>query len=789
MSAIITVLCIITQFGINLNQGILPEERNETFTRLHRNPLFSSVVPLQALGFSAMREAPRFDDSLNFRLISDYNLAGNYLNMSGWQVKPFGDYLLFSSGGGFYVFTKDSLRKVQEISGPGYIWDFEIRGNYVFGANGDKGLVVYDLSSLQGNRVIAQLDIPYEEPSYNPIFGWGATGIDLIDSFAIVTVRIGGLFVINIADPHHPQIVASHLAHDWLMDVHIRDTFAYVTQYGPDDNNAFIVYSINDPTHPYVLSALTNLPKGMRFALRDTIAYVPGRYNGVAAVNISDPRNPHVLGTLSLSEAQNVTLLPRGDTLYAFIANLNNLVVADFSHPASPHELTTVEVRSTADYIEGNRLYHQGLAGAVLYDITYPYNPQLDTFYIYLGNPYYLQVQGNYAYIYDGYGCLRILDISDHSDITEIAYTYEFLDSIPSGSWIADIGGMVIQDDHAYLIVRGFPWFCYLAIVKVSDPANPDWVGTKMWRDYAGGNQPFVEDTLAYVPTASSGQTFLRIIDIGDPGNIEDIGMLHWPTWAALEVTKQDSLLYMAGGYDPSGGTQQTFRDLGIVSVARPWIPRLITEFTSPNQCHGADRFATTPHLALADYVAGVHILDVSNPASPFITGTVDFEGYVEDVHIGRNLVFTCAGTQFAGIDAANRTNPQLYGYYYLFPKFSAIYISCTDVWSIEDSLGAVTTTGGLFLFRTDYIGIGEEYQPRSKIPLPLATITRGRLKLTLPEEQAKTAQSQLLDASGRILMRLQAGENNISHLPPGVYFIKMNTERSTYQERLVLVR
>jgi len=788
MVALITVFLVIASSPVDLNQGmLLPSSEHPTYFRnIIRNTLFSPTEPLAPIGLKKDRPMNwETDDSLNFSLLGDYNLAGNYLNMSGWQVKPFGNYILFSSGGGFYVFTKDNLRKVQEISGPGYIWDFAVQGNYVFSASGDKGLVVYDLSSLTGNRVIAQVDIPYEDPNYNEIFGWGATGIALTDTLALVTVRIGGLYVFNISDPRNPRLIGSNTQETWLMDVCIKDTLAFVTQYNRNLNNAFIVYSIADPANPRIISTVASLSHGMRFAIRDTIACIARRYAGVTAINIADPANPVVLGTLSLNDAQNVTLYPSGETLYAFIANLDNLVIANFSNPANPYEITTVNVRSTADYIEGNRLYHQALAGAVLYDITYPYNPRLDTFYLYLGNPYYLQVEGDYAYIYDSYGCLRVLDITHPDDITEISYYSRFLDSIPSNAQIVDIGGMMIKDDYAYLIVRGYPWFCYLAIVKITDPFHPDWVGTKMWRDYAGGNQFFVEDSLAYVPTALSGQTYLRIIDIGDPTQIEDIGQLFWSTWAALEVSKQDSVLFLAGGYDP-WTPSPTPRDLGIASVARPWLPRLITEFTTPNQCRGVDRFRNSQHLALADYDAGVHILDFSDLSNPRITGTVDFNGYVEDVHIGRSLVFCGAAEEFAAVDARNRNNPQLYGYYYLMPVFSIKYSEVTDVWSKGDSIGACISTGGLFLFRTGYVGIAEN---RNKSEANrLATITRGKLNLASFNNRS-LSKVELRDASGRLVMPLTLQENDLSHLSPGVYFIRFEENRRDKFQRITLVR
>jgi len=589
--------------SVDLNSGIILNEPATVQHLISKNPLFSPFQLQKTREPFKMSPNSSERESLNFSLIGHYNLAGNVLDVSGWHISPFRDYILLSSGGGFYVFARnDTLRRVKEISGPGYIWDFKVRGNLVFSASGDKGLVIFDLSSIQNPRIIGQLTIPYAEPHNNPVFGWGATGIELNDSFAYVTMRNAGLFVVNIANQTNPRIVGSNTQYLGLMDVVLNDTLAFVTNYDDYETNGFIIYNISDPINPTVISTIAQIGRGRKFILRDTLAYVPARYEGMYIVNIADPANPFIVGNLDLLEAQNVWVETYGDTIYAFVSNLDNLVVADVSDPTNPFVVTEVGVRSAAVYIEGNRLYDQGLAGVALYDITYPWNPQLITYYIYLGNPYHLTQRGDYAYIYDGYGFLRILDISDPANITEVSQFAEHLESIPGGTWGADIGGMYLEGDYVYLIVRGFPWFCYIAIVKITDPYAPEWVGTKMWRGYAGGNQPFVEDTLAFVPTALSGQTFLRIINVRDPRNIQDVGLLHWPTWAALEVTKRDTLLFLAGGYDPWGGQQQTLNDLGVVNIARPWLPLMITEFTTPNQCRGVDRFLRAPYIADADY-------------------------------------------------------------------------------------------------------------------------------------------------------------------------------------------
>jgi hypothetical protein len=98
---------------------------------------------------------------------------------------------------------------------------------------------------------------------------------------------------------------------------------------------------------------------------------------------------------------------------------------------------------------------------------------------------------------------------------------------------------------------------------------------------------------------------------------------------------------------------------------------------------------------------------------------------------------------------------------------------------------GAVFTRGfnhGMAYFnRNDWTGIAEPgFGPVGAKPGP-AAIVRGMLELR------PTETGELFDASGRKLMRLAAGKNDLRHLAPGVYFLGIEAEGVKAQRKLIL--
>jgi hypothetical protein len=77
-------------------------------------------------------------------------------------------------------------------------------------------------------------------------------------------------------------------------------------------------------------------------------------------------------------------------------------------------------------------------------------------------------------------------------------------------------------------------------------------------------------------------------------------------------------------------------------------------------------------------------------------------------------------------------------------------------------------------LYKTNRLPVGVQ-EPGAVInrAVPAATLVRGTLYLPEASSLKPQASSSLLDISGRRVMELQAGANDVSRLAPGVYFIR----------------
>ena len=84
---------------------------------------------------------------------------------------------------------------------------------------------------------------------------------------------------------------------------------------------------------------------------------------------------------------------------------------------------------------------------------------------------------------------------------------------------------------------------------------------------------------------------------------------------------------------------------------------------------------------------------------------------------------------------------------------------------------------------RSDWTGIAEPRLPRAKVERRTPTIVRGMLQLR------GSSPAVLLDASGRRVMDLQPGTNDLRQVASGVYFVGRATSGNSGPEKLVLTR
>ncbi|MDP8239588.1 MAG: choice-of-anchor D domain-containing protein, partial [Candidatus Hatepunaea meridiana] len=244
-------------------------------------------------------------------------------------------------------------------------------------------------------------------------------------------------------------------------------------------------------------------------------------------------------------------------------------------------------------------------------------------------------VQGDYAYVAAYASGLQIIDISDPEHPEVAGYWDDNPDMVE---------GVSVSGNFVYLAVSQSG----LYVIDVSDPANPNEIGSYDTPSFAV--DVVVSGHFAYVADRLSG---LRVIDISDPENPDEIGFCDTPG-DAQGVALSGDFVYLAdgaehpaynrGGYGASG--------LRVIDVSDPENPEEVGFYNTPGK---AKSVAVRGDFAfVADYYQGLRVIDVSDPdqleqvrfiASPDRANSVTLSGefayvtdYFDDLYVYDNV-------------------------------------------------------------------------------------------------------------------------------------------------------
>jgi hypothetical protein len=360
------------------------------------------------------------------------------------------------------------------------------------------------------------------------------------------------------------------------------------------------------------------------------------------------------------------------------------------------------------------------------------------------GTTYSIAVAGTHAYIGAEEGGLRVLDISNPASPFE------------TGSWAsADYArGLAVSGDYVYVACGNSG----LRVIDVSNPASPTEVGAYGVLDYAWAVA--VVGNHAYVADEEAG---MCIVDITNPRNPVFVGVCDTPGYA-MSVAVSGDHVYVA---DLAGG-------LRVIDASNIQIPVEVGYYVTPDLAY---RAAVSGDCVYMGDLASLRIISVSNPASPTEVGFLATPSAPMGVAIVGNLAYLGEGSSGLHVtDVSNPAAPADVGIYY-GPVINSVALSGPYIYC--------ATGSGLGIYQYYGAGIEEGRQPMANGLRPSATIIRG--VLMMGDRGPKTGdRAELLDASGRKVLDLKTGANDVSRLAPGVYFI---SERGTRNEEPRAVR
>ncbi|MBP9502151.1 MAG: hypothetical protein KBF17_08330 [Candidatus Promineofilum sp.] len=520
------------------------------------------------------------------------------------------------------------------------------------------------------------------------------TGVGVSGNYAFLIERGVGMHIVDIGNYSIPVQVAFH-PDDRATSLAIVGNYAYVHHPNPIVYDSFLpgrwyIFDITDPTDPsYVRSISVGSKSGK---LTHSVVIGDYFYTQDGVYDISEPSFPQRLDNISSGFETGVnSTIRNGNYLYATQYSipwgLSILSIIDVSNPGSPIVLT-------------NSIFAQPAQG--------------------------LSVAGNYAWISDETGKVRVIDVSDKTapmdtgvayDVlarsTDVAVADGYIYSIggnelnivdvsnPSAPWVIGTVGsingaqkVVVSGDYAYIAAASG-----LHIINIADKAAPYDTGgaVKCYGNF--GNEVACDGR----DLAIRGQTVylvsrggVRIIDVSDKANPYFAGDLWSPAYYPSEtraIAIIGDFMYI---WDTGGPTSKlNIRSLVGGSSGSVDVPGY---YWATNGITVAAGYAYISH----GDDSGLTIVDVTNPSEPRFVTTMVLENGVNSVEaVGTHLFVSngYGGVQIFSI-ADNPEAPVLIGQYDTDGYSS-------DVAVTGDAVYVADADSGLAILRFDNSGTG----------------------------------------------------------------------------------
>jgi hypothetical protein len=572
------------------------------------------------------------------------------------------------------VSNPTNLKWVGRLSTQGTAMDVALTESHVYVADGDEGLTIVDISNVTSPTAVAEFDT--SDVAY---------AVSLSDTYAYVADGEGGLRILDVSDPSTPYEVAFYDTAGTAQAITLVGIYAYVA----DGEGGMLTLDVSNPRLPQFVSIHTG--PALDVAVVGSHAYLATR-GGLRVLDISDPTKPLWLSFFDTpSEALAVTVVDQ----YAYVAaNAAGLRIIDVSNPSTPIEVGAydtpgfvrdVEVVENRVYLaEGNGYIPWQHAEGALYilDVSDPATPQYLGGYIELAGALGVAVSETYAYVADGgtryQSSLRIFDVASPPSIPQIGHyrtvsyvgnanVFENRVYVPLGSlYILDVNNpstpkvvgsspldvtdVAVSGNYAYIVDGYYGSSGVFRVLDISDPANLSEVGSYT----QSGRKIAVYRNYVYILDS----TYMHIFDVSNPtipvkissyqitSNLEDIAVVENIAY----VTTQDSLY--------------------VLDVSDPTAPKQISRYFGLSCYYFRNNIAVSSGYV---YIAcgafdndnnGLHIIDVSNPETPFLAGAYATDADALDVAVSGNYAYLTTKVGLHVLDVAYSALPIQVGFF-----------------------------------------------------------------------------------------------------------------------------
>jgi hypothetical protein len=154
------------------------------------------------------------------------------------------------------------------------------------------------------------------------------------------------LRILDASDAAHPKLISRLPGLGNVRQIAVRDGLAYITA---REDGLFIV-DVKDPASPRLLTHYDTIELATGICLSGPLAFVACRNYGVELIDITHPASPRHLSTVRTGEAQSV--IARDGILYVGVWGTRELVIVDVHNPAEPRIISTTKLDGYGDGVD-----------------------------------------------------------------------------------------------------------------------------------------------------------------------------------------------------------------------------------------------------------------------------------------------------------------------------------------------------------------------------------------------------------------------------------------------------
>ncbi|MFX0208065.1 MAG: Ig-like domain-containing protein [Candidatus Hodarchaeota archaeon] len=265
-------------------------------------------------------------------------------------------------------------------------------------------------------------------------------------------------------------------------------------------------------------------------------------------------------------------------------------------------------------------------------------------------------VEGNYAYIADEIGGVRIIDISDPTTPT-FAAVYD--------EWNSEGYDVHVTGDNAYIAGGTF------YILDISDPTSPERI-VSVAGTFNQGYDLDVAGNYAYVANGTYG---LRVFDISDP-SAPFLADSFSTSYSSQGVYVYGDYAYVAVG---SNGLQ-------VIDISDP---TTVSGVDIINTDYARDVFIAGNYAYVADAGSGLRVIDISDPSNPTLAGSYNTPGYAYEVYVEGDYAYVADGSSgLQVIDISDPTTPSLIDSFGTSDSSQGVYVEGNYAYLADGSNG-----------------------------------------------------------------------------------------------------